>query len=96
MKQIIFIVLFFLGSSKNDFSSLKPGFTANADLEIETDSIHIVVDEKDLIYQNDSIFVELLNEDNLKVKIPIQTGVSNGIKTSVTEGISVGQKIIVQ
>jgi HlyD family secretion protein len=73
-----------------------PGFTAVADLEIEADSSSIVVFEKDLIYESDSIFVQILSPENEILKQVVKTGISDGIETCIFEGVSAGQKIVVQ
>jgi hypothetical protein len=80
----------------NEINKLKPGFTAIANLEIETDSENVVVFEKDLIYETDSIFVNLLTQEDKVEKTVIKTGISNGIKTAIVEGVNVGDRIVVQ
>lgn len=75
---------------------LKPGFTAVANLEVEADSQNIVAFEKDLIYETDSVFVNLLNLENKVEKTFVKTGISDGIRTAILEGVITGDKIIVQ
>lgn len=82
--------------SNNDLSALKPGFTAVADLEVEVDSQSLVVFEKDLIYEKDSVYIHVLNVENELSKIFVKPGISDGINTSILDGLVVGQKVVIQ
>lgn len=93
------IVLFpieavFMRSS--NFERLRPGFTAIANLEVETDSSSLVVFEQDVLFKNDSTFVEVLTSNQKKEKIPIVTGISDGIKTAVIHGIDTSTFVVKQ
>ncbi|MGE4289538.1 MAG: hypothetical protein AB7E36_12690 [Salinivirgaceae bacterium] len=79
-----------------DLYLLKPGFTAVANLEIELDSTSLVVFEQDILFKNDSTFVEVLNKEQKKEKIAIVTGTSDGIKTAVIHGIDTSTLVIRQ
>jgi HlyD family secretion protein len=79
-----------------DLYLLKPGFTAVANLEIEVDSTSLVVFEQDILFKNDSTFVEVLNKEQKKEKIAIVTGTSDGIKTAVIHGIDTSTLVVKQ
>lgn len=79
-----------------NFHLLKPGFTAVANLEIEVDSTLLVVFEQDILFKNDSTFVEVLNKEQKKEKIAILTGTSDGIRTAVVYGVDTSSLIVKQ
>jgi ABC-type bacteriocin/lantibiotic exporter with double-glycine peptidase domain len=72
------------------------GFTAVANLEIEVDSTSLVVFEQDILFKNDSTFVEVLNKEQKKEKIAILTGTSDGIRTAVVYGVDTSSLIVKQ
>jgi len=72
---------------KSDFF-LRAGYSANADIVLERKNQVLAVRESNLIFQNDSIFVELEKEPQVFEKVVIKTGISDGINIEVLSGIS--------
>lgn len=67
---------------------LRAGYSANGEIIIEQAVDAVTVPESCIVYSNDSTFVY---KDN--VKIPVKTGLSDGINIVITEGLSAGDKI---
>jgi len=79
-----------------DTYKIKPGFTAVADIEVDKDTNSLIVFEKDIVMSNDSIFLEvMMNNDFIKKQL-IKTGTSDGIRTAVIAGIDTTMLIIKQ
>jgi HlyD family secretion protein len=54
------------------------------------------VKERDIIFRNDSAFVELKSDEGEHDEFLVQTGISDGIDIEVTEGLDTTQQIKVQ
>ena len=68
--------------------TLRAGYSANGEIIIEQAVDAVVVPESCIIYANDSTFVY---KDN--VKVPVTTGLSDGVNIVITEGLSAGDQI---
>lgn len=79
-------------SEKKMFS----GMSATAEIVAQRDTSNIVVEERNLIFRNDSVFVELLNTNDKVEETAVTLGLSDGIKTTVTLGLQEGDLIVVQ
>jgi HlyD family secretion protein len=77
---------------QGDSLNLKSGFTATAELILESRSNVLCIDEKNLIFQNDSAFVDFI-DGQTSTRKHIETGISDGIKIEVLSGLSVSDKI---
>ena len=71
-----------------DDVTLRAGYSANGEIVIEQAVDAVVVPESCIIYANDSTFVY---KDN--VKVPVTTGLSDGVNIVITEGLSAGDQI---
>lgn len=67
---------------------LRAGYSANGEIIIEQVVDAVTVPESCIVYSNDSTFV--YKDD---VKIPVVTGLSDGVNIVVTEGLNAGDKI---
>lgn len=74
-------------------SLLKPGFTASATIPLGCDTGVVVIDERLIHFNNDSIYVMVL-ENGKPHKRVIKPGLSNGIKVSIREGLEVGEQVV--
>lgn len=74
-------------------SLLKPGFTASATIPLGCDTGVVVIDERLIHFNNDSIYVVVL-ENGKPHKRVIKPGLSNGIKVSIREGLEVGEQVV--
>lgn len=75
---------------------LLSGMSATAEIVARIDSTHVVVNESDVIFRQDSVFVELLDSAQTRRKRVIQLGVSDGIRSAVIDGLRPGQQIVKQ
>lgn len=77
-------------------TQLYPGFSAVAEIILDKRDSVLTIKERNLIFKKDSVFVELLNLDNQINKRLVKTGLSNGLRIEITEGLSLGDKVKVQ
>ncbi|MFK7903798.1 MAG: efflux RND transporter periplasmic adaptor subunit [Chitinophagales bacterium] len=75
---------------KDDF--IRAGYSANADIILDKRDSVLAVNERDLLFSNDSTFVEKEVGDQEFKKTYIQTGLSDGINIEVKSGIGKGDK----
>lgn len=73
--------------AEDDF--IRAGYSANADIVLEEKDDVLVIPESCLKISGDSTFVELKNGDEFEKK-EISTGISDGLKIEVQEGLSEG------
>ena len=67
---------------------LRAGYSANGEIITEQAVDAVTVPESCIIYKNDSTFV--YKDD---VKVPVKTGLSDGVNIVITEGLEAGDKI---
>lgn len=72
---------------KSDYF-LRAGYSANADIVLDRKNQVLAVRESNLIFENDSIFVEIEKEPQVFEKVAIKTGISDGINIEVLSGIT--------
>lgn len=76
---------------KEDF--IRAGYSANADIILDKRDSVLAVNERDLMFSNDSTFVEKVIGDQEYEKIHIETGLSDGINIEVKSGLGKEDKI---
>ncbi|MGQ1911586.1 efflux RND transporter periplasmic adaptor subunit [Marinifilum sp. RC60d5] len=82
---------------KNDKKiQLYPGFSAVAEMILDRRDSVLTIKERNLIFKNDSIYVELLDENYHKQKRVVKTGLSDGLRIEILEGLSISDKVKVQ
>jgi len=82
---------------KNDQNiQLYPGFSAVAEMILDSRDSVLTINERNLIFNNDSIYVEILDEDYKKQKRLVKTGLSDGLRIEIIDGLSLKDKIKVQ
>jgi len=67
---------------------LRAGYSANADIVLEERKDILAVQEKNLIFEDDKIYVELQKADQEFEKVEIKTGISDGINIEVLKGLT--------
>lgn len=72
---------------------IRAGYSATADIVLDRRDSVIAIKEKLITFSNDSAFVEIETEEQAFEKRLIKTGLSDGIKIEVKEGISTEDKI---
>ncbi|HYP06259.1 MAG TPA: efflux RND transporter periplasmic adaptor subunit [Bryobacteraceae bacterium] len=86
-------------SIKNPGGELKANMSANAEIILEERKGVLIVPENAVIYDRQrKSFVEIpdVNAEKGKTKIPVQLGISNGVKTELIAGLKQGQQVILQ
>ncbi|MCG8582602.1 MAG: efflux RND transporter periplasmic adaptor subunit [Bacteroidales bacterium] len=72
---------------------IRAGYSATADIVLDRRDSVLALKEKLITFSNDSAFVEVETGEQLFEKRLITTGLSDGIKIEITEGISKEDKI---
>jgi HlyD family secretion protein len=75
---------------------IRSGYSANADIVLDRRDKVMVIDEGLLQFKGDSAFVEIETKPQVFEKKFIQTGLSDGIKIEVKNGLTVKDKIKVK
>lgn len=86
-------------SIRNPGGELKANMSANAEIIWEERHGVLLVPESAVIYDKDrnaSLEVPDQKEESGRRKVAVKLGISNGVKTELTEGLSEGQKVILQ
>ncbi len=72
---------------------IRAGYSANANIVLEQKDSVLTIKESVLQFENDSVFVELETGEQLFEKIPVELGLSDGIKVQILEGLALGDKV---
>jgi HlyD family secretion protein len=86
-------------SISNSTGELKANMSANAEIVLEEKKNVLMVPEASLIYDKDrksSVEIPEPKADNGKKKVPVQLGISNGVKTEITSGLTEKQQVVLQ
>jgi HlyD family secretion protein len=86
-------------SINNPGGELRANMTANAEIVLEEHKAVLLVPESAVIYdtqRNASVEFPAPGAPKGREKRPIKTGISNGTRTEVTEGLREGEKVILQ
>ncbi len=86
-------------SIQNFTGELKSNMSANAEIVQEEKKGILMMPEAAVIYDKDrKTFAEVpdLNEKTGRRRVPVQLGISNGIKTELVAGLKEGQQVILQ
>jgi HlyD family secretion protein len=73
--------------SLDDQHFIRAGYSATADIVLERRDSVLAVQESLLLFENDSIYVEIETEPQIFERRQIRTGISDGINIEVLEGI---------
>ena len=86
-------------SIHNPGGELKAAMTANAEIILEEKKNVLLIRESALIYDKDrkaSVEVPDATSETGRKKVPVQLGISNGIKTELVAGLKPGEKVVLQ
>lgn len=75
---------------------VRAGYSANADIVLERKDSVLSIEEKNLIFSNDSVFAEIEIDSLVFEKRPISIGISDGIYAEVIAGLEASDKVKVQ
>lgn len=82
---------------ENDTRRLRTGMTANAEIILEEHLKTLVIPEAAIVYGEGgetSVDVSDPGSKTGRKKVPIKTGISNGVKTEVVEGLKEGDLVV--
>jgi HlyD family secretion protein len=82
-------------TSQTDTLPTRSGYSGIAEIILEKADSVLSIEEKDIVFRNDSAFVELIIEGELKEK-HIVTGISDGVVIEVKQGLGKTSKIKIQ
>lgn len=78
-----------------DMPVLRSGYSATAELLLNSRDDALSVEEKHVVYRNDSTYLYVLEELGKEpVKKNVALGISDGVYTEITEGVNPGDKIV--
>ena len=86
-------------SINNPGGELRANMTANAEIVLEEHKGILLVPESAILYdaqRNASVEIPDLSKPKGRERISIKTGISNGTRTEVLQGLNEGQKVILQ
>jgi HlyD family secretion protein len=86
-------------SINNPGGELRANMTANAEIVLEEHKNALLIPESAVIYdtqRNPAVEFPAPGQPNGREKRPIKTGISNGTRTEVTDGLREGEKVILQ
>jgi HlyD family secretion protein len=86
-------------SIQNFTGELKSNMSANAEIILQEKKSVLMLPEGAVIYDKDrKTFIEVpdLNEKTGRRRVPVELGISNGIKTELVAGLKEGQQVILQ
>lgn len=76
--------------------SIKSGFSGLAEFLVDSKKDILTIKEKNIIYKGRKAFVELIEGDDKIKEVEISRGISDGIYTEITEGVSKSSKVKIQ
>jgi len=86
-------------SIRNPSLELKANMSANAEILLEERQKVLLGPEAAIVYDKDrnaSVEVPDPTQEKGKRSVPVQLGISNGVKTEIASGLKEGQKVILQ
>lgn len=83
---------------RSDTSLLRTGMSADVQLVLDERHDVLTVPEGTIIYEGDSTFVEKIDEAAVagKRRLPVEVGLSDGIKAEITRGLTEGERLVLQ
>ncbi len=72
---------------------LRAGYSANADIVLETKKDVLAIKESNLIFEEDKIYVEVHKGEQQFEKQEIETGISDGINIEVLKGLTAESRV---
>ena len=75
----------------SDTHTIRAGYSANAEIVLEEAKGVLSVPESALEFNGDSVFVYLMSSPQVFERIPVKTGMSDGINIHVLSGLTEGQ-----
>lgn len=79
--------------NENSNTFLRAGYSANADIILQSKEQVITINERDILFKKDKAFVELVKGDQEFEEKEIQTGLSDGVLIEVVSGLDTTTQI---
>src|SRR5690606_23430835 len=76
-----------------DNQFIRAGYSANADIVLDRRDSVLTINERVLQFEGDSTFVEVETAPQVFEKRPVKTGLSDGIKVELIEGLGLEDKV---
>ena len=76
-----------------DSVTVRSGYSANAEIRLEGVDGVLSIPESALAFEGDSSFVYLVKGEKKYEKIPVTTGLSDGINIEIKSGLKEGDKV---
>ena len=73
--------------------TIRSGYSANAEIVLQEVAQVLSVPESALEFAGDSTFVYVKGEGADYVRTPVKTGLSDGLRIEIKEGLSLGQTV---
>lgn len=86
-------------SIRNPGGELRANMTANAEIVLEEHKNALLIPEAAIVYDSNrkaSVEIPATTSPEGRTKVPIKTGISNGTKTEVLDGLKEGEQVILQ
>lgn len=86
-------------SIRNPGGELRANMTANAEIVLEEHKNALLIPEGAIVYDSNrkaSVEIPATTSPQGRTKVPIKTGISNGTKTEVLDGLKEGEQVILQ
>lgn len=80
----------------NDSVFIRAGYSANADIVLARKDKALALEEKNLLFEGDTIFVEIEKDSLVFEKQPVKLGLSDGIYSEILTGLTPDMKVKVQ
>ncbi len=81
-------------SSSTGNSTLRAGYSANAEIIVDEKNEVLVVPERLITFRSDSTFVDVRDSIGTIAEMPVEIGLSDGITVEIVSGLSEGQEIV--
>lgn len=75
-----------------DGSKVRSGYSANAEIVLQSVKDVPSISETALMFKGDSVFVQKVSAKGYQ-RVPVQTGLSDGVNVEIVSGLSVGDKV---
>lgn len=72
---------------------IRAGYSANADIVLERKDSVLALEEKNMIFENDSSFVEVEVDSLVYERRNIELGISDGIYAEIKSGLNIDEKV---
>lgn len=77
-------------------NQLYPGFSAVAEMILDQRDSVLSIKERNLVFKNDSCYVQILDDQYQIHKRLVETGLSDGLRIEILKGLTVNDKVKVQ